>query len=287
MKTTSKLASTIAPRRRDLKFRLRADRVTNWNPAGVPFTQFMNTLSLFFPDGERFFIESLRNYRDQITDPKLLEDIKQFIGQEAMHTREHLEYNEALEEAGMPAMAYQHRVGVLLKFLQKRMPKHSQLAATIALEHLTALLGDILLKEPALLEGADPDFARVWLWHAMEETEHKGVAYDVWTHVMGANPYSYTVRTGAFVIANVIFWSIVIPYHLSMVQKAGALGDARGWLNAVQYMWGKPGALRRIIPGWLDYFRPGFHPWDHDNRELLAHIEAFAKSAQEAYGKAA
>ena len=45
----------------------------------------MNALSTTFPDGERFFIDSVRNFQDQIKDPKLQKDIRAFIGQEANH----------------------------------------------------------------------------------------------------------------------------------------------------------------------------------------------------------
>ena len=138
----------IEPIRRNLKFRLSKENADDWNPAGVPFTQFMNALSIFFPAGERFFIESIRNYRDQIEDEQLKKDIHQFIGQEAMHTREHLVYNQALIDAGFPVDIYMNRVEKLLNVVHKVTAKHVQLAVTMALEHLTAILGVVCVKDP-------------------------------------------------------------------------------------------------------------------------------------------
>lgn len=277
----------IEPIRRNLKFKLSKSNADSWNPAGVPFTQFMNTLSIFFPAGERFFIDSVRHYRDDITDEQLKKDVQQFIGQEAMHTREHLVYNQALIDAGFPVDIYMSRIEKLLKMVQKITPNHFQLAATIALEHLTASLGEVLLKDPRLLEGSDENFKNVWLWHAMEEIEHKGVAYDVWNAVMPNNPYSYGVRMLAHVVAHLIFWSFVIPFHISLVRKSDKQSGLQGWATCFQYLWTKPGALRRIMVEMAIYFRPGYHPWQNDNRHLLKNIDKLAEEATERYEQAA
>ena len=96
------MTSLIDPIRRNLKFGLPKDKALTWNPSGLHVVQFYNTLSIFFPAGERFFIQSVRNYREEITDEKLKAQVSAFIGQEGFHTREHEEYNDALAHAGMP-----------------------------------------------------------------------------------------------------------------------------------------------------------------------------------------
>lgn len=277
----------VEPVRRNLKFRLSKEDADNWNPAGVPFTQFMNSLSIFFPAGERFFIDSIRNYRDDIKDEQLKKEIHQFIGQEAMHTREHLVYNQALIDAGFPVDVYMNRVEKLLKNVQRFIPQHVQLAVTMALEHLTASLGEVLLKDPALMEGAEENFKNVWLWHAMEEIEHKGVAFDVWNSVMPNNLYTYTVRVVTHIIAHLVFWSLVIPFHINLVRKSNKKSGVKGWYKCFQYLWTKPGALRKIMLELVDYFRPGFHPWQNDNRYLFNNIDEFAKEADLNYEKSA
>lgn len=283
----SKLQNLVAPVRRNLQFPLGKDNSDKWNPAGVAFTQFMNTLSIFFPAGERFFIDSIRNYRDGITNEQLKKDVHQFIGQEAMHTREHLVYNQALTDAGFPVDKHMIKVEKLLNFVQKVTPNHVQLAATMALEHLTASLGEVLLKNPELLEGSDVNYKNIWNWHAMEEIEHKGVAFDVWETSVPQTPYSYLVRVGVHVIAHLIFWSLVIPFHFSLVKKSGNLTDMKGWRACFKNLWGNPGALRKISIEMLDYFRPGFHPWQNDNRYLLKDIEKLEKTVHEIYESAA
>lgn len=263
----------VDPIRRNLKFLLPHDKATNWNPGGLHITQFYNALSIFFPAGERFFIQSVRNYRDEITDPRLKEQISAFIGQEGFHTREHEDYNRALVEAGLPVEALDQVVVDVLETV-KKLPRSLQLAATVALEHLTAVLGDTLLRDPELLAGCDPHFAAIWRWHAIEETEHKAVCYDAYEQLFGRGAAAYAQRSLAFVLANVIFWSLYVPFLLTLVRKSGGLADLRGWAGLGNFLLGKPGILRRVVPEWMDFFRPGFHPWMHDNRQHLAEAEA-------------
>jgi predicted metal-dependent hydrolase len=266
----------MLPIRRDLKFRLPPERIRDWNAGGHHLSQFFNTLSIFFPSGERFFIESVRNYRERITDPQLQKAVTAFIGQEAMHGREHIEYNDVLVASGAPADAMEKLVISLLGFAKKVLPKADQLAVTIALEHFTAILADILLREPKLLEGAEPRFAALWRWHALEETEHKAVAYDVYEAVVGKGSGAYVRRCIALAALTVIFWSLVIPFHLIIMARDGGLFNLKGWWALIRYQWIKPGALRRIIPAYFDYYKPGFHPWQHDNRRFLAEIDRIA-----------
>jgi len=266
----------MLPIRRDLKFKLPGERMRDWNAAGPHVSHFFNTLSIFFPCGERFFIDSVRYYRERITDQELQQAVTAFIGQEAMHGREHVEYNEALTASGMPADKMERLVIRLLNVARKVLPHADQLAITIALEHFTAILADILLREPILLDGAEPRFAALWRWHALEETEHKAVAYDVYQTVIGKGTGAYVRRCVALISLTVIFWSLVIPFHLIIMAKDGGLFSLKGWWTLFRFHWLKPGALRRIIPAYFDYYRPGFHPWQHDNRRFLADLDAIA-----------
>ena len=263
----------VDPIRRNLKFGLPKTRALDWNPAGLHVTQFFNTLSIFFPAGERFFIQSVRNYRKEIVGDELKEQISAFIGQEGFHTREHEEYNEALLASGMPIEAMDSLVVKLLD-LVKKAPRSFQLAATVALEHLTAVLGDVLLRNDTLLEEVDPHYSAVWRWHAIEETEHKAVCFDAYEQVMGKGIQAYGLRVGAFVIANLLFWSLYVPFYTVMVAKGGGLLNLKGWGKVLNLTLGRPGVLRRALPDWLDFFRPGFHPWMHDNRHFLEQADA-------------
>lgn len=175
----------MMPVRRDIRFALPPERAKDWHVQGVPVTHFMNALSLLFPAGERFFMDSVRNYRDRIEDPELKKQVLGFIGQEAMHTREHIEYNDLLQSSGLPAHKLDKRLWTILGWFKKALPHSMQLAITIALEHYTAILANQLLSgHEHRIDGSVEGYQQMWMWHAMEETEHKAVSYDVWTTVM-------------------------------------------------------------------------------------------------------
>ncbi|MDD9892529.1 MAG: metal-dependent hydrolase, partial [Gammaproteobacteria bacterium] len=221
----------VNPIRRNLKFDFDYSRLNDWHYNGRNITHFMNTLSLFFPEGEQFFIDSVRYYRDKgvIKDEELLQDIRAFIGQEAMHSREHDELNQEMERQGLGAAAKDKFVGRLLKVVNKTLPPSLRLSATCALEHLTANLADTVLQYPNVFDEGDNTsetvFADAWRWHALEETEHKGVAYDVYQMAVGKDSYpsAYLQRVAGHVLANAIFWPIVVAVSLDVSRRAGAL----------------------------------------------------------------
>ena len=268
----------LLPTRRDIQFNLPADKIMNWHSdAGDIFTALLNTFSIVLPVGERFFIDAVRAHRDMITDPDLKKAVTAFIGQEAMHGREHEAYNAALFARSPIAPKFEQLVSDIFVLLKKYLPPHMWLSGTIALEHFTALLADSLLTEPRLFEGADPDFEAIWRWHALEETEHKAVAFDVWDTVKGRGLVAYGERSLGLVIATVLFWGLVIPTFLIMLKDERKLTDLKGWRKFYRYTFGDIGALRIQLINYIDYFRPNFHPWDHDNRRCLEQINNLYK----------
>jgi len=268
----------MMPVRRDYRFKLPPRKLRNWHGGGVPVSHFFNALSVFFPVGERFFISSVRNYRGSIRSAELRKAVSAFIGQEAMHGREHQAYNQLLVDAGLPAAALERFVEKLLGAVQKSAPASWQLSATIALEHFTAILADRLLDDRRMLDGADPAFKNLWLWHALEETEHKAVAYDVWREVMGDGAEAYAVRSLGMLFTSAAFVALVLAFSAVLIEQDSAEHPQRGQRLASYralsvFLLGRGGLMRSGFPLWLDYFRPAFHPWQHDNRELLRRLD--------------
>ncbi len=270
----------MMPIRRDLRFNLPADRIRDWHLHGPQVTHFFNALSVFFPVGERFFIASVRNYRDRITDPDLKKAVVAFIGQEAMHGREHECYNRLIQESGMPVQSMERLVIRLLRLARKLTPQSWQLATTLALEHQTAILADLLLSNPDLLAGSDPAFRRLWQWHALEETEHKAVAYDVWNEAVGTDSAAYLVRSANMAFTSFAFWTLIAVFSIRMIETdPETRRRPGGYLELANFLLGRQGMFRTSLPAWLDYFRPSFHPWQHDNRQLLEQMDAVTSDA--------
>ncbi len=274
------MSSDPLPVRRDLHFDIADVDMKRWHAQGPMVSHFMNALSIFFPEGERFFMHSVRLYRDRISDdPQLQRAVTGFIGQEAMHGREHEEYNLALVDAGLPAKKLERIVTWGIRYF-KKLPNAMQLAITIALEHFTAILADLLLKDPRMIAGSHPKMIALWRWHALEETEHKSVAFDVYRKVMPRSLGAYLLRTGTLLVITIGFLTAVFDFHLRLIFTDKNARGWRNWKNLFSYLFGSFGVFRRIALPWLDYFRPGFQPWDHDNRQFLSGIDALVAEVQ-------
>jgi predicted metal-dependent hydrolase len=252
---------------RDARFGIGPEVPKHWNAGRRSVTIFFDNLSVFFPVGERFFIHAVRAQRKHVEgDHELVAAVAAFCAQEGIHGREHTRYNEALRAHGYPIDAMEGAVDRLLVMVKKRLPRRKQLAATAALEHFTALLANAVLSDPRLLEGADRTMASLWRWHAAEEAEHKAVAFDVYRAAGGP----YGERVAIMLLASAIFWAKIAEHQVKMMRADGIASSPREWAKLFEFLFVSPGAMRTLVPGYLDYFRPGFHPWQRDDdRELL------------------
>lgn len=236
-------------------------------------TAWFNALSATFPRGEAFFIESVKAHRDGAS-PKLAAEIRAFVKQEINHTREHIVFNKLAENAGYDIQFIDKRVEEMLA-LTKGRPQILNLAATMALEHFTAMLGQELLTHPAHLDGAAGDLGDLWRWHSAEEVEHKGVAYDTWLHATRdwSRFKRWKVKSLLMLIVTKRFITHRVADMAELLAQDGLTGFKWKMKIAAYLLW-TPGFLRRIFPQWCAYFMPGFHPWNHDDRPLIGLYES-------------
>lgn len=240
---------------RDRRFDL-DDVPRAWHPAGPAVTRFFDNLSLFFPQGEAFFIRSVKAFADAVDDPALTDAVRRFYGQEAFHGREHRRYNRLLSSQGVPADVMEGRVATLLRRVGRRVPRRWQLAATCALEHFTASMAHMLLDDPRVLDGAHPAMAALWRWHAVEEFEHREVAFEVYRAAGG----TVAERNLVMLAATVIFWAKVVEHQVLLMRGDGLLGDLGEWRRLIGFLFVDPAPLTRLVPHYLAWYRPGFHP---------------------------
>jgi predicted metal-dependent hydrolase len=269
---------TITPR--DRKF-ARDPKPGRWWHGGDPVaTAVYNALSATFPEGEAFFVESVRKFRDG-TPPKLAAEIRAFTTQEAIHSREHAAFNKAAVDAGYDLGPLEKRVLWRLDLVKSRHPI-AALAATMALEHFTAILANELLSDPRHLAAAEKEAADLWRWHAAEEIEHKGVAYDTWLHATRDWPRfkRWKVKSKVMLLVTRNFILDRFRGGLELLRQDGITGP-KAWFRLFWYMWVGPGVMRKIFSAWAKYFMPGFHPWNEDDRQLIARFELGGDYGQE------
>ena len=264
---------SITPRDRKFGRERTLDRL--WHGGSVEATAIYNALSSTFPVGEAYFVESVRAFREG-TPPKLAEEIRAFTTQEAIHSREHDAFNKRAERAGYDLSKLEQRVKERLSITKDR-PPIVNVAATMALEHFTAILAHQLLANPKHLANADPEAADLWRWHACEEIEHKGVAYDTWLYATRDWPRYKRWRVKAKVMLLVTRNFLVdrTAGSLELMRQDGVTG-IEAWSRLLWYLWVRPGMFRKIAGAWFKYFLPGFHPWNEDDRHLLRLYDAAA-----------
>lgn len=241
---------------------------------GDPYaTAFFNALSLTFPKGETFFMKVLKQYRDEVP-AKLRREITGFVQQEAVHSREHLFFNKQLESSGFDLSRLEKNLdGVLDKI--GTMPLIKQLVATTCLEHLTAILAAEFIANTEHFKNVDSEQRKMWLWHASEEVEHKGVAYDTWLHA--TRDWS---RGKRWIVKSLFMTRISLGFAknrsrgvFDLLRQDGVTGP-RAWFGFLHYALINPAPLRRTLWPWLQFMLPGFHPWNKDDRHLIQLAES-------------
>ena len=246
---------SITPR--DRRFGRHAATPRLWHGGRVEATAIYNALSTTFPAGEAFFVESVRAFRAG-TPPELSAQIKAFTTQEAIHSREHDAFNKRAADAGYDLSKLEAQVDKRLAVTRNKPPVVS-LAATMALEHFTAILAHELLADPRHLEGADRETADLWRWHAAEEIEHKAVAFDVMKHLRAG--YWRQVRTQLVVTPMMLLMWVRGVRFMYSVDPHVAPGTKARWRDYFK------AARRGLVPGPLrfirvigSYYKPNFHP---------------------------
>lgn len=255
----------IKPRRMSFPFETVKQRFFFKNNSVI--SAFAAALSSTFPPGESEFIASVRLYRDRVTDEKLKQQIRGFIGQEGHHSHQHKRANEALKELGLDAVRLEKHLEKDIKTFTARKyatPKF-RLAMTVGMEHITAIMAEFILNNPDVLEPMDDTVKELLYWHAVEEIEHKAVAFDVYMSIENDQKYLRKILR----LVTALFSIRIALYMVALLWWAKKIPKWREIKGFYQFLWGKKGVITNIRQPYRDYFKEGFHPWDHDNQALV------------------
>lgn len=271
---TAEGVSAIVPRKAP-DFKLDSDIPKYWLDGDAFKSRFFDAMSILFPEGEKFFIVCVRDYRDQVTDPKLKAEVKDFIYQEGQHGIVHTQFNDRLKEQGIDVdRVLEKQNEIMFGFFRKHFPRTFTLGQTAAAEHMTALMAHGFFSG-GVMDKADPRIRAMYAWHAVEEIEHKAVAYDVLTQVAKA---SYLTRILSFMLVTFTF-----PFHVFMIMNHmfkvdGVKNRFSVWAKGLWWLYGWGGLFPRLVPHYLAYFLPGFHPWKFGDMKIYDAWTGFFKS---------
>lgn len=255
----------------------------HWCGGDAFLTAWFNALSMSFPVGEQFFIDSVRNGFKALPAEKqtaLQDEVQGFVGQEATHRRIHGLFNKHLEAQGLDN-AWERRAAKRLAMMGDVDPRHP-LGITAANEHFTALFAEWLLERPQLLDGCEPRLKAMWLWHSAEEAEHKNTAFDLYQALGGSLEW----RSRWMKRVTWIFLNDTLRQTANNLRRDGTLWRWSTWASGWRHLLGKQGLIRQSRSAWKQYFRADFHPnqqtselserWLADNRDLYRAVGASA-----------
>lgn len=259
------MALTIKPRRPGFEFS--TDIPKHWLPQSPFKTHLCNSFTLLFPTGEKFFIRSLTRFVPKLTDEKLKEDARGFVKQEAQHALEHEKFLANMRAQGYEIDATLRLVeDVITRFVENHTSEEFRLALTAGFEHLTSLLAEIGLSED-FFKDAHPEMKALFEWHALEEIEHRAVAYDVLQSV----DKNYARRAAGLLTAYLILSGLSGYVTANLLWQDRLLLKRDTLKEALDVFILEHRLLPKALEIFVRYLKPRFHPGEETHLEDLIH----------------
>ncbi|PCJ44018.1 MAG: metal-dependent hydrolase [Moraxellaceae bacterium] len=253
-------------RARKMQFDFKDINTANFWGGNSIVSSFFAVMSATFPPGEKEFIESVRLFKDRISNAELQKEIKEFIGQEGQHSFQHRQLNYAFDEQGWNTPKIEAKLRDKISWLNKYLSAESRLARTVSFEHITAIMSEFFLSNQDVLNDLPESLKSLFLWHTVEEIEHKSVAFDVYQTLVDDRNH---LRLHMALVT--IDFSLTMLYYQVMTHiLARSLPSGRDVKGAWTFFFGVKGMIRNMRKPYLDFYRKDFHPWDVDNSELIA-----------------
>lgn len=259
---------------RRVRFGIHHSIPKNWNDDCPIKTYIFNAITMLAPAFERLAITSVLPYKDKISNTTLNEQVKGFIGQESSHGSEFIRMQSVLKSQGYdPRQVEKTNVKRFLA-ISNRLSADMHLSFTLAAEHVTAVISDLILTDSQWLAKAHPQVAALWRWHAIEEIDHKAVVFDLYQSL----GLGYWTRIKGMLWMTFVLNSFLLANYCHLAKKDGRLFNLKFWAKTFWVLWGKPGFIRKQLGAFFKYFLPSFHPWQKNNHSL---IEPFKKAYAE------
>ena len=251
----------IEPIARTVAFRLAPELAARWNGGSIVRSALLNALSIFLPAGENLFVRTVR--ATQAAGCADARGVNTFVVQESAHRRQHELYNACLQQRFPSTGRWLWYMDRSWAFKSAMMSPRARLAATVAIEHLTTLMARLVLSERSAIEGADLEYASLWRWHALEELEHKSVAFQLYFAQGGSRR--------RLMLMMIIVSAVFAVEFLCVL--AALLGDQkrlyrRQTRQDLRAIW-RSRAAREARAGYVTFFAKAFSPALVDDSDLV------------------
>lgn len=239
---------------------------------GSPFkTHFMNAMGILIPTSEAALIHVMKDSIALASDPDIIRQAKELVAQESWHSYAHTQYNKWLEGLGLPVQEITDRNLETIGKNKTRLANGKWLSAMVCAEHNAAIFLEFMLSHPDILKQMHPHFRQAWVWHGVEEIEHKGVALDLWTHILPKLDTSVLkIKTIGLFLASGSFSLRILKAMVTLLSHDKQLWKWKTLRDGLSFFFGRQGVWTNTFLPWIAFMKPNFHPWDHDTRPLLA-----------------
>jgi uncharacterized protein len=237
---------------------------------------YFASLSIFLTYGEDLVIDTARYHRDFIQDPLLKQRVTALIGQEALHSKLHEELNDAFLKVDLPVTMFRAWAAFVFDYGFNRLPQPMKLSLMAGIEHFTAVLAEYMMNhEHIFFDSQDEKQRAIWMWHMLEESEHKDIAYDVFQLLSN----NYALRVAGFfpalitILVLISAASLIVPFYRKPSNLV-SLSYYKDMYRSLGLIFGlKNGVYGSSLKHIFEYLKPDFHPNDHDTSEFLAYYK--------------
>lgn len=233
-----------------------------WGKPDSFVTAAMCALSMCFPNGEKFFAESLRKgYADlpETLKEKWKSEVDRFCKEEAAHSRGHEPHNDRSSEQYGFVNGWGFRLEKRAAKMEGKNAKH-HVATTAACEHITTFLACWLLQNQHILDNAEPEIKRLWVWHSKEEINHRKVAIDLYRDLGGSEEWRIKWMRVMYTLTLIE----VVRQTVSNIWRMGGFFKLSTWVNAYKILFSKGGVIRWCYPYFKAYSQQNYHISQHD-----------------------
>lgn len=236
-------------------------------------THFMNSISILVPVGEYSVLHTLKEMQKVIKDPELKEQVTHMIAQENWHSFSHRKYNEWLDRTGYPSFWLSSKFMMqqlkLKKLIDRTVGEKAWLPGVVSGEHNITCFIEYILARPELVQQMHPHFRQAWVWHFLEELEHKGTSMDIWNDTRELyNRKPLFLKLGH--IAQGVRFNLTVLRNMCILLNADKqLWKWKTFKDGASFFFGRDGVFFKTIGPWLKLFGRNFHPWDHDTSHLI------------------
>lgn len=249
---------------RDLRFKFPKDLKRYWYQGCPARTYIFNAISIIVPAFEGLAISSIKPFEYNLKNSQLKKIVGDFISQESSHGSAFIQLNHVLKKQGYPVKKLQKLSLNFFKKFSSKLSSKTHLALTVATEHLTAVFSEITLND-RLFNNSEPVCKKLFLWHAVEEIEHKSVAIDVYNNISGG----YLRRCGAMIFVSMIFFGLVAFNFFELIRHDKKLFNIKLYIKTISFLFFKERFFLKMCFGVFRFFKPKFHPWDKDDSSLI------------------